>query len=877
VILRAPDRTQVRMSERELNETESTSRLNIGPDLGDSGASSMDTTRDKDVVRPSDVVTRDPLDQLGLAGKLSFERVGTRLGFDLDDEVKPQRIARFSVRETLGEGGMGVVFLAHDPDLEREIAVKLIQTRRHLSPTTLRKRLIREGRALGQLRHPNVVQVHELGEHDGELYLAMEYVAGHTLRAWQDQRPRARDEILHAYTDAGRGLAAAHAASIVHRDFKPENVLISADGRVQVTDFGLADLLSALVDESTTEDTTPGQGHSYRLTNAGEILGTLGYMAPEQLRGESADARSDQFSFCVALWEALTRQPPFAGNSRDERLASVVEGGPVGADMLPRWLRRLLRRGLANNPSQRHPDMTSLVDALAHGRMRGRRWLFGGVLSGAVLITISSLGYAIVSRPPTAAPCELVLKLGESPDWRPLRERLGPDAQRLDDLARRLSSLEAHAASLCRVPARRDHAVSWLADLHRLLASPPNRDLEQILDHVDWLLERSWSDAPRRPITDTVSSALARADALEFEGKLDDALDEIDRALAASVWAVDLAEAQLRRGRLLTLQGNYADAWNDYGDAAANADADADDSVRLQASLRAAELALKRLDRLDFANAKLVEIEGVFRRINEPPLSERRAQYHNLRATLSLHQGDEDRALREQLRALVLLATRQASPHLLARALASLGSIYEERGNLAMAERCYRFALERVPGPNPDRRQVELMLGDLLAEYAPERRQEARMLLQHASEGRPELRLAALTQLLRLALSDDDPIEASIETLADALARQLKIPGGSERHRYEARQTLAFVFAADPPPSARFEQAVAQTYDLAPSQDDSLGIAAFDLTIAEMSFDDEQTRVYAKKSCVRLESLEPSEDRNAMLERCTARLDELSH
>src|SRR5690606_22176941 len=138
--------------------------------------------------------------------------------------------------------------------------------------------------------------------------------------------------------------------------------------------------------------------------------------------------------------------------------------------------------------------------------------------------------------------------------------------------------------------------------------------------------------------------------------------------------------------------------WNDYVEAAADADANADDSSRVQASLRAAELALKRLDRPELAELELVQIAGVFRRINEPPLSERRAQYHNLRASLSLHEGDQDRALREQLRALVMLATRQASPHLLARALASLGRIYEERGNLAMAERCYRHALARVPG-----------------------------------------------------------------------------------------------------------------------------------------------------------------------------------
>ncbi|MHB8878701.1 MAG: protein kinase domain-containing protein, partial [Myxococcaceae bacterium] len=228
---------------------------------------------------------------------------------------KGASIGRYIVIEVLGIGGMGVVYAAYDPQLDRKVALKLL--RPDVEPAggaeESRLRLIREARAAARLSHPNVVAVHEVGTVDDQVYVAMEYVDGGTLTSWVAERLRPWREIVEVFVRAGRGLATAHAAGLVHRDFKLENVLIGKDGRVRVTDFGLARLegesapaVAVGVSPALFE---PG------LTRSGMVMGTPAYMAPEQLRGGKADARSDQFSFCVALYMALYGQRPFEGNT----------------------------------------------------------------------------------------------------------------------------------------------------------------------------------------------------------------------------------------------------------------------------------------------------------------------------------------------------------------------------------------------------------------------------------------------------------------------------------------------------------------------------------------------------------------------------------
>jgi len=306
----------------------------------------------------------------------------------------PTRLGRYHVLERLGSGGMGVVFAAYDPDLDRKVAVKLLRVDRPGSDSQLR--LLREAQALARLSHPNVVQVHDAGTLGDQVFVAMEFVRGHDLRAWLTGPPRPQADILRMFVAAGHGLAAAHDAGLVHRDFKPENVLVGADGRARVADFGLArhgpDVAPDAHSNADDADARPPQtALDVSLTATGAVLGTPAYMSPEQHLGQPADARSDQFAFCVALWEALYDQRPFVGDTYVELRTSVLAGTlvpPPAGTRVPRRLGELLRRGLATEPGQRHASMHALLEALVRDPARARRrWLAGAVLSTMALGT----------------------------------------------------------------------------------------------------------------------------------------------------------------------------------------------------------------------------------------------------------------------------------------------------------------------------------------------------------------------------------------------------------------------------------------------------------------------------------------------------------
>jgi tetratricopeptide (TPR) repeat protein/predicted Ser/Thr protein kinase len=322
--------------------------------------------------------------------------------------ARGEPLGRHIVLERLGAGGMGVVYAAYDPELDRKIAVKLI---RGLGADRAgAARLLREAKAMARLTHPNVITVHDVGVlPDGQVFVAMEFVDGLTLHAWQQHETRSWQEILAVYREAGRGLAAAHAVGLVHRDFKPDNVLVGHDGRVRVLDFGLAraddltlapsqgprDLTHARNSHIVTAlgSAVPG-GVSEQLTQDGAIVGTPAYMAPEQRLAVAVDARGDQFSFCSSLWEALTDELPFSGNTQFALLEAVHERRftPVSRDSnVPRRLLRVLERGLAELPSERWPDMDALLAALAPRRSRAR----GLALTAAFAAAAAGLGYGL--------------------------------------------------------------------------------------------------------------------------------------------------------------------------------------------------------------------------------------------------------------------------------------------------------------------------------------------------------------------------------------------------------------------------------------------------------------------------------------------------
>jgi serine/threonine protein kinase len=258
----------------------------------------------------------------------------------------------YRIERAIGEGGMGVVYLARDVRLERDVAIKLGSS----VSTAALARAGREALALARLSHPNVVAVFQIGEVGGRLYIAMEHVAGGNARQWVAASSRGWREIVALYAAAGDGLAAAHAAGLVHRDVKPDNVLVGDDGRPRVADFGLA--RGAVSTDGAPDAAMPS---SESVTQTGTILGTPAYMAPEQLAGEDLDPRADQFSFCASLWEALFGTRPFAGKTPQEIGAAIARGEPrpeptERARRVPRHVIAALVRGLHRDRDQRWPS-----------------------------------------------------------------------------------------------------------------------------------------------------------------------------------------------------------------------------------------------------------------------------------------------------------------------------------------------------------------------------------------------------------------------------------------------------------------------------------------------------------------------------------------
>ncbi len=337
---------------------------------------------------------------------------------------EPQRgeqLGRYFVLERLGEGAMGAVYAAYDPELDRRVALKLLRGTAEDSERA-QARLLREARAMARLAHPNVVPVFDVGAAHGEVFVAMELVRGGTVSqrlAAAERPPRA--QVLEWFLCAGEGLAAAHAAGLVHREFKPENILVGEeDGRARVSDFGLASPAPVEADGGT---------------------GTPAYMSPEQLRGDPATAQSDQYSFCVALVEALSGARPFEGESL-KALADARQAGPSREAMarLSRPLASLLERGLAPEPADRFPSMRALLDALSGARSWRRRALAAAAL--AALIAAAGVGRAVWEhrRAAQCAPNPSAL----AGVWdEALRSRLGT----ADASAGVLRTLDAYAAS----------------------------------------------------------------------------------------------------------------------------------------------------------------------------------------------------------------------------------------------------------------------------------------------------------------------------------------------------------------------------------------------------------------------------------------------
>jgi serine/threonine protein kinase len=285
----------------------------------------------------------------------------------------PFRIGRYFVMDLVGRGGEGVVYAAHDPVLDRPVAIKVLHADGGPARPTLANRLLREAQAMARLSHPHVTSVYDFGSLEGRLFLVMEFVVGRSMREWLDEEAPSTNQILAAFMKAGRGLAAAHEAGLVHRDFKPGNVLMGDDGTLKITDFGLAH--SRTRAEEARRGALREATDDLSVTRTGVIIGTPAYMAPEQLAGRHADARSDVFSFCATLYEALYGVRPFRGSRVSELRRSIMNGELSApsprADWVAPALRKAVVRGLEADPNDRYVSMEETLGALRPARRHG--------------------------------------------------------------------------------------------------------------------------------------------------------------------------------------------------------------------------------------------------------------------------------------------------------------------------------------------------------------------------------------------------------------------------------------------------------------------------------------------------------------------------
>ncbi|MBL4689410.1 MAG: protein kinase, partial [Nannocystaceae bacterium] len=293
------------------------------------------------------------------------------------------RIGRYAVLGHLGAGAMGIVLRAYDPKLEREVALKIL---RGAMSQDSRMRLVREAKAMAKLNHPNVVGLYDVEIEPDCVVVVMELVRGLTLRTWMARRPQ-WPEVLEHFGQAGRGLAAAHAAGLLHRDFKPANVLVGDDGRVRVTDFGIARAQASGPSPDTGPAVPPAQDPA--LTEAGVVVGTPAYMAPEQHRGLPLTTAADQYAFATALFEALTGSRPHQGLPTEALAEAKLRGSPAWPrdTGVPARVCEAVCRGLAPNPGDRFPSMDAMLRALASRASKARR---NGIVGAAIVVAAAA-------------------------------------------------------------------------------------------------------------------------------------------------------------------------------------------------------------------------------------------------------------------------------------------------------------------------------------------------------------------------------------------------------------------------------------------------------------------------------------------------------
>jgi eukaryotic-like serine/threonine-protein kinase len=600
------------------------------------------------------------------------------------------KLGRYEVLRELGRGSMGIVVRAYDPELERAVAVKILSG---LDGTEARDRLRREAQAMARLSHPNVATVYDVATHGDLLFIAMELIEGTTLRE-RVRSPRPWRATLAECLAAGRGLAAAHAARLVHRDYKPENVLLGADGRVVVSDFGLA------VIDTRGDDRDDRHPRATRTPHATTLAGTPAYMAPELLRGESATPASDQFSFCVATYEALYGERPFPGDTLAElreRTAGVPRDPPPGS-RVPARIRAVLLRGLASDPARRFPSMTALLAALE----RRPRWPLAAAIVAAGTIT---LGVA-VSRSAAGCPIEelawdraaLVHALGERPGAL-ARITVALDAYEASWRAARAVACE-HARTTTRACLERGRQEA--IELVGALARDPGlaeRGVEAVYRLRDPAACGSGGGE--------VDPRLARAAARLAAGDLGETLAITSAVLAGTSDATTRAEALLIRGRAEMLEGRLDASEATLREALVTAERAHADPLVAAIWVELVQTTGAQKHRFEAAATHMLAAEAAFQRIDRdggdvgPAL---RARYAYVAGTTLLANGKLDEARAQLERALVAASDERPGDRGLVHA--ALCDVDRQQRRLEAAREHCRTALAllgRAFGPDHHR------------------------------------------------------------------------------------------------------------------------------------------------------------------------------
>ncbi len=632
----------------------------------------------------------------------------------------PANLGRFVVLGELGRGASGVVLAAHDPALRRKVAVKLLS--RGQASAVARVRLIREAQAMAMLSHPNVLTVHEIGtSEDDQVYIAMEYAERGTLRDWLEAGPRAWPEIVDAFVQAGRGLAAAHSAGLVHRDFKPANVVVGSDGRMRVSDFGL---VSAGRREVTAEEETDQFGV---LTKTDQVVGTPLYMAPEQHGIGDVDARADQFAFCVALHEALYGEPPFEGATYWELLTNVCGGRvrePSRPGAVPARIRAAIRRGLSLAAQDRFPSMDALLAELEVKPPRSWRIAFGVaaaviVIGGVVsIVSIRGAGVGAVCPSPAdklagvwdaevqAAVRDSFLRSGRphavttfalsqtridsyAREWIAMRsdvceathvrhEQSEPMLDRrnlcLDHKLQELRAL-TRAFTHVREPAMVDGALVAIANL-----SPVSEcaDIDQLVAE---------KPLPRQPITRAAvvaaSIGLAEATTLRHVGQFDRANELIDGALAvarAAKYPPLEADALYLRGDVAVRAEDPKRAEQALGEAMQAASVAGDDSLVAECAIYLVKVIGVLGSRPDEAMSMLQFAESAVLRAGNTEFLQ--GWLHDARGVLFWAKGEYETAAAELGQATRLLDGAQGAPrHMVATTFHNLALMLRNTGD----------------------------------------------------------------------------------------------------------------------------------------------------------------------------------------------------